>query len=377
MAVVVNNPGIIAANYANLRHRFLADQFRSQVLVQDFIKLYRKILNLTHDQEQSVEIVKNTMMSFNFQKDDVGALVKMSKWSEGALQFACELFEHYETYQSLDSDSLRKSNLQKSGRRLSVPKLSFHRISKVEEGDLMELGRDVLDRKMKLSELSEWSLKKTKLVKIKEQVMDISRAFTGENIESYDDLSQEFDDFNDEALMKFSKATLGEGFKTGDRVRLEKFVANAIRQETPENDDMASFENIEDISSDKLAKADLIILNSKSHTDTSISTFLDKKTGLIIVCPSQSMFHNVLRTVFNSPFQNQSDQIVTVIAGRDDDDVVIEDGTEGGLTFLVLAGKFDIINPNLKTSFYNLQSALSEMVAAVTPEVNILLLNLI
>ena len=91
MAVVVRNEGVIAANYANMRTRYLNEQHTSHVLIQDFLKLYRRIYETTHDREQSVEIVKNSMLLFNFLKDDVTALGKMSKWSDGALQVAIEM----------------------------------------------------------------------------------------------------------------------------------------------------------------------------------------------------------------------------------------------------------------------------------------------
>ena len=108
MVVVLDSPGIIAANYANMRHRFLKDKYSSKVLIQDFVKLYLRIYDVTHDKDQSLEIAKNAMVSFDFQKDDVTAIVRMTKWSHSTLQLASEIFEAYESFQTLEGMSSKK-----------------------------------------------------------------------------------------------------------------------------------------------------------------------------------------------------------------------------------------------------------------------------
>ena len=368
MAVVVKNPGVIAANYANLRHRFLSGQHSSEVLIQDFLKLYRRIFDITHDKDQALEIVKNTMVSFSFQKDDVAALAKMSKWSIGALQMATEIFESYETFQSLDSDSNRKSNIMKRGGRLPVPKIAFHRIAKLSEADLFKLGRDVLDRKIKLVELANWSMQLARLDNVKEQVIDISRDVIGERYETYNELTKDFAEFNDSSLTQFSKAAHGPGFKTGDRLKLERFVNATLMKETTNTQEKTSFEDINDISSEKLSVADLIILNANSHTQSSITYYTKKQTGLLILCHTQSMFHDVMRTVGTVSDENQNPKLFTIVA-RVEENFVVEECTNGGLIFLVLTGKFDILHPPLPTFFDDLQSALSEIATIVTPQV--------
>ena len=367
MAVVVNNPGVVSANYANLRHRFLSSQHSSQILIQDLLKLYMRIVDITHDRDQALEIVKNAMVSFNFQKDDVTALGKMSKWSESALKLAIEIFESYETFQSLDSDSSRKSNLQKRGGRLAVPKLVFHRIAKLKEASLFKGGKEVLDRKMKLAELADWSMNMAKLDDIKVQVMDISRDMCGDLYESYEELTKDFGEVNDSSLMKFSKSAQGQGFKTGDRLRLEQFVSSTLRKDAPDIPEKTSFEDINNISSDRLSIADLIVLNAKTHTQSSISYYLKKQTGLILVCHTQSMFHQVMRTVCTSD-PNQNTKLFTIVV-RNEENLVVEENTEGSFTFLILTGQFEILHPPLRTFYDDLQSALSEMATAVTPEV--------
>ena len=104
MVVVLDSPGIIAANYANMRHRFLKDKYSSKVLIQDFVKLYLRIYDVTHDKDQSLEIAKNAMVSFDFQKDDVTAIVRMTKWSHSTLQLASEIFEAYVGFIQSSSD---------------------------------------------------------------------------------------------------------------------------------------------------------------------------------------------------------------------------------------------------------------------------------
>ena len=68
MVVIVNTPGVIAANYTNFRQKHLSDQQTSHINIQDFVKLLKRIKDVIKDTNQAVEIVKNNMLTFNFHK---------------------------------------------------------------------------------------------------------------------------------------------------------------------------------------------------------------------------------------------------------------------------------------------------------------------
>ena len=115
----------------------------------------------------------------------------------------------------------------------------------------------------------------------------------------------------------------------------------------------------------------LIILNSKSHTNSSITYYLDKEINLVILCHSQAMFHNVMKTLCSSEddVNQNSRKLVTTLAKDDNENT--EEYTEGGFTFLILTGMFDNSIP-LKTVYKNVYSALSHITAAILPKVSLL-----
>ena len=364
MVVVLDSPGIIAANYANMRHRFLKDKYSSKVLIQDFVKLYLRIYDVTHDKDQSLEIAKNAMVSFDFQKDDVTAIVRMTKWSHSTLQLASEIFEAYESFQTLEGMSSKKKKEKKLNLRLPIPKLSFHRIAKLKEADILEVGRDVLECKIKFSDLSKYSVDTVRLENIKNQVIEITKELTGEEFEDYAELSQTYKNVDNERLSDFLFAGQGPGYKTGDRIKLERYMKSVLNCVVENVEMKTTYEKIDDISSDKLSSGDLIILYA-NHTDKMTNYFLRMEIPIIFVCRTQKMLHQILKTIFMGDGEEKVE--VSTVVAKDSENKVMDGNVQGGLTYLIIAGEFE--SAPLKVLFDSLQAALSDTVDAILQEV--------
>ena len=98
MVVILNTHGVIAANFANMCQRHLSEQYRSQVNIQDFGKLNKRIFLSVKDTLYAFEVVKNIMITFDFQQDDITAVKRVSKWCENDIDQLIKMFECSENY---------------------------------------------------------------------------------------------------------------------------------------------------------------------------------------------------------------------------------------------------------------------------------------
>ena len=62
MAVVINCPGVVAANYTNMRQTFLSEKYNKKINMQDFVKLFCRINGVIKERSRALEIVKNSML---------------------------------------------------------------------------------------------------------------------------------------------------------------------------------------------------------------------------------------------------------------------------------------------------------------------------
>ena len=384
MVVVLNNPGVIAANYANFRQRHLSDQYTSEIHIQDFVKLFKRINDVIKDRNQAVEIVKNSMITFNFHKDDVTALCRIAKWAEHNVSKLIEILDFFENFQSLDSEKKKKSNAQlmKSGRKLPVPKLTFHRVAKMKEENLLEIGQQFLDREITLTDLATWSLNLSKLDEVKQQCLEIAQEVVGRDdvYDVFEDLEKNFPvELSDAKLVGFSKSVKGDGFKTGDRMRLEKYIVSTVTSDgnNNENHGTIDFVEMESLSSSFFSEADCVILNSDVLYCDCLEYFMKKifltNASLVIICKSQAEYHLSIENI--QALKDQEDEHFKLFS------LVVKDhsvkSNEGheisscGLIFVVLTGRLCIQNPPLKLSYEGLSLCLGEIVEQVSPQVNI------
>ena len=379
MVVILNTPGVIAANYANLRQRHLSEKYMSQVKIQDFVKLLKRISDVIKDRNQALDIVKSNMICFDYHKDDITALGRISKWSDHSLQKLIEVFEFFENFQALDSSGRKKSHAKdmKLGKKLSVPKLTFHRIAKIEKENFLEMAQKVLDREISLAELATWSMNLNKLDDLRQQCLDIAQQVTGDDVgyKAFEDLEAKFPvEFNAEKLAYFSKSAKGETFKTGDRMRLERHVEDAISNNNVKSGTV-EFHDMENVSSSLFNESNCIILNSKGLSVECLEYYLvkvsDSNSSLIILTKSQEEYHEAIevsQTFKNKNYDNL--QIITLVVKDPSVKYTGDTNLDScGLVFVILTGYFTINIPPLQVFYVGLTYCLKEILKQVVPKV--------
>ena len=378
MCVVLNNPGVIAANYANMRQRHLSDQYTSHINIQDFVKLFKRIHDAIKDRNQAIDIVKNSMLTFNFHKDDVTAVSRISKWSEPNLVMIIEVFDYFENFQSLDSENKKTSHLMKSGKKLPVPKLTFHRLAKIEEDKFQEMAQQVITRDISLGDVATWSFNLNKLAEVKQQSLEIAQEVLGEGsqYETFEDLEGDFPSkFVDEKLVEFSKSVKGNGFKTGDRMRLENYVYQVVKDDEHHGSSgTIEFVEMDSVSSSFFQDASCVVLNSKHLSGQCVEYFVEKvsktTSSLLIVCKSQSEYHQAIEIIQALEDKHDETKLLSLIVK----DPSIQSNEEKdvsscNLVYVVLKGKFVIKNPPLKLMYEGLSVCLKDVVQQITPQV--------
>ena len=384
MVVIVNCPGVIIANYTNMRQRHLGSQVESEINIQDFVKLTKRTQDVIKDKSAALDIVKNCMVTFDFSKDDLTAVTRISKWPEPNLVKFIEVLEFYETFQATDTDGNKKNHtqLKKKGLKLPVPKLTFHRITKIKESDFLEMAQKVVERELSLLDLATWSLNVSKLDDVKQQCLEISQSLTGNVMEFqvFEDLqSKNPEAFSDVKLVEFSKASKGSTYISGDRIRLEKHVLKALKEDDLNNNDdhreSVEFVDIDGLSSKLLKGADCIVLNSKALSSSCIEYFVKEvfkaDSSLLIVCKSQQEFHQAIEMVKEEEEDDDGQfKLYSVIVK--DDKVKNNETLEisnCGLIYVVVTGRFEIRNPPLEVFQEGLSVCLEKIVQQVTPQV--------
>ena len=385
MAVVINCPGVVAANYTNMRQTFLGEKYNKKINMQDFVKLFCRINGVIKERSRALEIVKNSMLSFDFHKDDVTAVSRISKWSEESLVKIIELFEFYENFQSLDSVNAEGvtlkgvAQLMKSGRKLPVKKLPFYRIAKIKEENLLDMVNRVLCREISLLDLATLSLDDSKLESVKEQCVEISKDILegDDEVKDFEDLRKMFpEEFSDTKLIEFSNSVKGDTFKTGYRLRLENHVLDTFRDKlncSTNRGGTIKFVEIGNISSSFFEDANTVILNSKMLDNDCLDYYVKKveesKIGLLIVCKTQIEFHSAIAII-----QSQNDDVedglklYSVIVK--DLKVKVTESSEisnCGLLFVIIFGDFVVKNPPILMCYEGLDSCLEKIVEQITP----------
>ena len=385
MVVIVNCPGVIIANYTNMRQRHLGSQVESEINIQDFVKLTKRTQDVIKDKNAALDIVKNCMIIFDFSKDDLTAVTRISKWPEPNLIKLIEVLEFYETFQATDTDGNKKNHtqLKKKGLKLPVPKLTFHRIAKIKESDFLEMAQKVVERELSLVDLATWSLNVSKLDDVKQQCVEISQVMTGNvtEFQVFEDLQRKNPEaFSDEKLVKFSQATKGNTFISGDRIRLEEHVFRKLKGDDFNNNDelrgSVEFVEIDGLSSKLLKDADCIVLNSKALSSSCIEYFVKEvckaDSSLIIICKSQQEFHQAIEIAKEEEEEDDGQfKLFTVIVK--DHKIKSNETSEisnCGIIYLVVTGRFEIRNPPLEVFHDGLSVCLEKIVQQVTPQVS-------
>ena len=385
MAVVINCPGVVAANYVNLRQTYLSEKYTKKINIQDFIKLYKRIDDVIHERSRAIELVKNSMLIFDFHKDDCTAVSRICKWCEGSLIKIIELFEFYEHFQSLDSVNAEgvtvkgMAPLIKAGKKLAVKKLPFYRIAKIPEENLIEMVNKVISREISLLDLATWSLDISKMENVKQQCVEISKDILegDEGVEDFEDLRNMLPhDFSDAKLVEFSDSVKGATFKTGSRLRLENHVLDAFGEKLNNNlnkGGMIQFVETDNLSSSFFDDANTVILNSKVLENDCIDYFVKKvksKMTLLIICKTQVEFHSAIAIIQSHDSDEDVVKLYSVIVK--DSKVKVSESSEissCGILFLIIMGDFTIKNPPLMMYYEGLALCLDKIVQQITPMV--------
>ena len=315
-------------------------------------------------------------------------MTRIAKWSEPNMIKLMEVFFFYENFQSLDCEKKKKSfaQLMKTGRKLAVPKLTFHRIAKFEEDHFLEAAQQVLSREISLADLATWSINLYKLDDLKQQCLNIvHEAGEDNNYEVFEDLQSMFpEELSTDKLVGFSKSVKGETFKTGDRIRLEKHILETVRGSSNNNNGSGTieFEEMDNLKSSFFTEANCVILNTKVLSSECSEYFVKKvlgvKKALLVICKSQKELH---QTIENIQLVEDKEAVDFISSSKDfklftlavkDHNVKSNEGSEVsscGLVFVILTGDFEIKNPPLKMFYEGLSSCLSAIVEQVTPQV--------
>jgi len=383
MAVVINCPGVVAANYVNMRQTYLSEKHSKKINIQDFIKLYKRIDDVIHERSRAIELVKNSMLMFDFHKDDCTAVSRICKWSEGSLLKIIELFEFYENFQSLDSVNAEgvtvkgMALLMKAGKKLSVKKLPFHRIAKIPEENLTEMANKVISREISLLDMATWSFKNLQLENVKQQCVEISKEILDANdeVEDFEDLVKMLpDDFSDAKLVEFSDSVKGDTFKTGSRLRLENHILESFGEKLNNNlkeGGMIQFVETDNLHSSFFDDANTVILNSKLLEPDCIDYFVKKvrsKMALLIICKTQVEFHNAIAIIQSHESEGDVVKLYSVVVK--DSKVKVSESSEisgCGILFLIIMGDFAIKNPPLLMYHEGLSQCLDKIVQQITP----------
>ena len=278
MCYIVNtqNPSILC--YGGLRSKDIGSKFVRKPQVQDLLFVFKVLKGQLSKEKDSIESVIRYAKLLLFSADDITALKKICSWKDEHFSNLLSVIEKYEIFQTIDGQYKGNQELLKRGMVMSLPKVLFSKLSKLNSEYFVKNVNRVLDKEISLKTLIEGFNDCLKVEKVKKLVCQLS------NISDIKSLKEKFPGkFKDLVLVRFAGADI-EGDVMNEPGRwLTKYVNSVISgsDETadPEVVKFRVLPSLDWFLEEKFNEVDVIVFNLNSDSQNVAMSIFERMSN--------------------------------------------------------------------------------------------------